>query len=394
MREIPLFPFVLSDVDEDDPVAMKLRDTAPVVRARTADGTEVWVALTYETARQAVSDPRLSRSAAFDPGAPRITPAQSTPDMLTSMDGDQHARVRRQLAKAFTTRLMEGIRPRIEEVVDGLLDEITPPADLLVQLAIPLPMKVICDLFGVPGHDRERFRTWAERIQATTSFTVAEILESVAALEQYGDELIALKREQPADDLVTELVRISDNGGELTESQIVQNLLLILVAAHDATLKQLSISLIGLLTRPDQYAWLCAHPEAVPNAVEELMRFLLLSPTGLPIRIATEDVDLGGELVREGEGVVPMHHVANRDPAVFECPNKLDLTRRNAVKHMSFGGGPHYCMGAGLARTIMQVVFGALTRRFPTLQLAVPPEDLTWQENGLMRAPKAIPVEW
>jgi cytochrome P450 len=181
------------------------------------------------------------------------------------MDGEQHTRVRRQLAKAFTPRVMERIRPRIEEVVDRLLDEITPPADLLGQLAIPLPMTVICDLFGVPQHDRERFRAWADRIQATTSFTVEEILESVGALERYGDELIALKREKPADDLVTELVRISDDGGELTESQIVQNLLLILVAAHDATLKQLAISLIGLLTRPDQYAWLCAHPEGCPT---------------------------------------------------------------------------------------------------------------------------------
>jgi nocardicin N-oxygenase len=394
MSELPLFPFVLSYADEDDPVATALRDTAPVVRARTADGTEVWVALTYEAARQAVSDPRLSRSAAFEPGAPRITPAQATPDMLTGMDGERHTHVRRLIAKAFTPRVMERMRPHIEEVVNGLLDELTGPVDLLSQLATPLPVTVICELFGVPEHDWQRFRAWAERVQATTSFTVKEIMESVAELERYGYVLITLKREQPAEDLITELVRIADDGGELTESQIVQNLLLILVAAHDATLKQLSLSLVSLLSRPEQYRWLSEHPEAVPNAVEELMRFVLLSPTGLPIRIATEDVELGGELIRKGEGVIPMQHVANRDSAVFRAPDTLDLTRSDAVKHLSFGGGPHYCMGAALARMIMQITFSALTRRLPTLRLAVPPEELAWQENGLMRAPKTIPVEW
>jgi cytochrome P450 len=173
--EPPLFPFALSASAEEDPVAMALLDDAPVVRACTVDGTEVWVVLSHETARQAVNDTRLSRSAAFEPGAPRITPAQSGPDMLTSMDGAEHTRVRRFIAKAFTPRVMERMRPRIEGLVNELLDEISEqdrPVDLVKQLATPLPVTVICQLFGVPEDNWSRFCSWADRIQATTAFTV------------------------------------------------------------------------------------------------------------------------------------------------------------------------------------------------------------------------------
>ena len=395
MSELPLFPFVLAEADEDDPVAIALREKAPLVRARTEEGTQAWVALTYETARQAITDPRLSRPAAFEPEAPKTTPAQATPEMLPALEKEDHTRVRRLMAKALPPAAQEKQRPGIRVLVDKLLDGFTTkPLDLLAALATPLPVTVICQLYGAPEKDWEPFVTWADHIQQTTSFTAVEIMDSAAELEKYGYDLVRLKREQPGEDFTTDLIRIAEETGGLTESQIVQNLLLILVAANDATLKEMAVCFTALLKRPDHYQWLVREPELVPGAVEELIRFARLSRSGLPVRIAMEDVEIGGQQVRKGEGVIPLHHLAHRDPKVFADPNKIDFTRPEASKHLGFGGGAHYCAGAPLARVMMQECLSGLVRRFPTLRLAVPWEELEWQENGLLRSPKTIPVEW
>lgn len=150
----------------------------------------------------------------------------------------------------------------------------------------------------------------------------------------------------------------------------------------------------ALLKRPGRYEWLVENPSAVPTAVEELIRFSRLSRSGLPIRIGQEDVLVGDQIVRKGEGVILLHHLAHRDPSVFRDPDELDLTRREAARHLGFGGGAHYCTGAPVARVMMQEALSGLIRRLPTLQLAVPWEQLTWQEGRLLRSPKSIPVEW
>ena len=390
MSELPLFPFVLREAGEDDPVAIAFRQRAPLVRARTEEGTAAWVALTYETARQAVTDPRLSRPAAFEPEAPKTTPAQATAEMLPKLDKEDHTRVRRRMSKALSPAAQERQRPAIRVLVDKLLDGFTTePLDLLAHFLTPLPVIVICQLFGAPEKDWDPFVTWADHIQQTTSFTAVEIMESAAELEKYGYDLIKLKRAQPGEDLTTDLIRIADYTGALSDGEIVQNLLLILVAANDASLKEMAVCLTALLKRPQHYQWLVAHPEAVPTAVEELIRFSRLSRSGLPIRIAMEDVVIGGQLIRKGEGVIPLHHLAHRDPSVFTEPDTLDLTRPEASRHLGFGGGAHYCTGAPLARVMMQEALGGLIRRFPTLRLAVPWEQLEWQEGGLLRDPVA-----
>nr|AHE14837.1 putative cytochrome P450 hydroxylase [uncultured bacterium] len=393
--ELPLFPFVLAEADEDDPVALALREKAPLVRAMTEQGTPAWVALTYEAARQAVTDPRLSRPAAFEPEAPKTTPAQATPQMLPKLDKEDHARVRRLMVKALSPAAQERQRPAIAELVGGLLDGFTgKPLDLLAEFLTPLPVTVICQLYGAPRQDWDLFAEWAEHIQRTTSFTAVEIMESAAELEKYGYDLVKLKRAEPGDDFTTDLIRVGDESGGLSDDEIVQNLLLILVAANDASLKEMAVCFTALLKRPKHYKWLVEHPEAVPTAVEELIRFSRLSRSGLPIRIAQEDVVIGGQHVRQGEGVIPLHHLAHRDPTVFADPDTLDLTRREASRHLGFGGGVHYCTGAPLARVMMQEALGGLVRRFPGLRLAVPWEQLEWQEGGLLRSPKSIPVEW
>jgi cytochrome P450 len=395
MAQLPLFPFVLREADEDDPVALALRDKAPLVRAVTEEGTRAWVALTYETARQVITDPRMSRPAAFEPQAPRTTPAQAAPEMLPKLDKEDHARVRRLMVKALSPAAQERQRPAVRKLVGTLLDGLTDsPLDLLASFLTPLPVTVICQLYGAPEADWDVFVRWADHIQRTTSFTAVEIMESAAELEQYGYDLVKRKREQPGVDFTTDLIRVRDGDVGLSDAEIVQNLLMILVAANDASLKEMAVCFTALLKRPDHYRWLVEHPDATTTAVEELIRFSRLSRSGLPIRIAQEDLEIGGQRIRKGEGVIPLHHLAHRDPSVFAEPDTLDLTRREAARHLGFGGGPHYCTGAPLARVMMQEALAGLVRRFPTLRLAVPWEELEWQEGGLLRSPKTIPVEW
>jgi cytochrome P450 len=395
-RAVPDFPFVDSAALDTDELGVELLERGPVVRAKLRDGTEIWVALSNEAARRVVTDQRFSRKAAVEPGGVRM--GNAVPDLLISMDGEEHARTRRLFGKAFTARTVERMRPWIEELVASLLDEMVakgPPVDLVEHFTAPLPVTVICQLLGVPYVDRGQFMDWTDRMLGDTRFSRDEIDEGIANLQQYMRRLVALKRHQPGDDLTTELIAVSDDtDGVLTEGQLVNNLFLMLGAGHDTTLKQLSNSLFLLLSRPTEYTRLVENPELVPNAVEELLRYVLLSPTGMLVRIAVEDVDLAGTRIRAGEGVAVLHHVANRDPSLFECPNELDLARREANKHMSFGAGSHFCLGAPLARLELRTALLQLTRRLPGLRLAVAPADVPWKEGGLHRGPRKLPVFW
>ncbi|WP_322778112.1 cytochrome P450 [Frankia sp. Cas4] len=392
---LPEFPFVRSSALDTDTLGIELLASAPVTRARLRDGAEIWVVLSNDAARQVVTDPRFSSRAALEPGGPKI--GNTVPDLLLSMDGEEHARARRPFAKAFTLRMVERMRPWIEGLVSDLLDAIEqkgPPLDLVEQFTASLPVTVMSQLLGVPYADRGQFMAWTDRMLGDTGFTPEEIGEGIGNLQQYMGQLVDRKRREPGEDFTTELIRVSEHGDSLTEDQLVNNLFLMLGAGYDTTLKQLSNSLLLLLSRPQEYRRLVERPDLIPNAVEELLRYLLLSPTGLPVRVAVEDVELGGQLIRAGETVAVLYHVANRDPGLFECPNELDLTRPEAAKHMSFGAGPHFCLGAPLARLELRTALFQLTQRFPTLRLAVPSADVPWKEGGLHRGPRTLPVEW
>nr|AHE14848.1 putative cytochrome P450 hydroxylase [uncultured bacterium] len=393
---LPEFPFVRSSAPDTDELGVQLLATAPVVRARLRGGThEIWVALSNDTARRVVTDPRFSRQVALEPDGPKI--GNAVPDLLISMDGEAHTNARRLFAKAFTPRMVERMRPWVEGLVGDLLDGVErkgPPLDLVEHFTAPLPVTVICQLLGVPYADRGQFMDWTDRMLGDTGFTPGEIAEGIGNLQQYMRQLVDRKRSEPGEDLTTELIAVSDRGARLTEDQLVNNLFLMLGAGHDTTLKQLSNSLMLLLTRREQYARLVDDPGLIPNAVEELLRYLLLSLTGMLVRVAVEDVELGGQTIRAGETVAVLHHVANRDPAVHRCPNELDLARPEAGKHLSFGAGPHFCLGAPLARLELTTALSRITRRLPGLRLAVPPADVPWKEGGLQRGPAALPVEW
>ncbi|WP_131744943.1 cytochrome P450 [Frankia sp. Cppng1_Ct_nod] len=392
---LPEFPFARSSALDTDTLGIELLASAPVTRARLRDGAEIWAALSNAAARQVVTDPRFSSRAALEPDGPKI--GNTVPDLLLSMDGEEHASVRSLFSKAFTPRMVERMRPWIEGLVSDLLDAVErkgPPLDLVEQFTAPLPVTVMCQLLGVPYADRGQFMAWTDRMLGDTGFTPEEIAEGIGNLQQYMGQLVDRKRREPAEDFTTELIGVSEHGNRLTEDQLVNNLFLMLGAGYDTTLKQLSNSILILLSRPQEYLRLVENPDLIPNAVEELLRYLLLSPTGLPVRVAVEDVELDGQLIRAGETVAVLYHVANRDPALFECPNELDLTRPEAAKHMSFGAGPHFCLGAPLARLELRTALFQLTQRFPALRLAVPPSDVLWKEGGIQRGPRTLPVEW
>jgi cytochrome P450 len=391
---LPDFPFVRSAAEHTDQQGVALLGKASLVRASFRGEQEIWVALSDSVVRQVLTDSRFSRQAAVE-GGNQI--GNAIPDLLISMDGEEHATARRLFAKAFSARTVDRLRPWVESLVSELLDAMEgqgQPVDIVEHFTTPLPVTVICQLLGVPFQDRGAFMTWTDRMLGDTGFTPDEIADGIGNLQQYMRELVTQKRREPGDDLTTELIQATEDGHRLTEDQLVNNLFLMLGAGHDTTLKQLSNSLHLLLSSPRLYARLVDDSALIPTAVEELLRFLLLSPTGMLVRVATQDVDVGGEVIHAGDTVAVLHHVANRDPAVYEKPNDVVLDRADAVRHLSFGVGPHFCLGAPLARLELSTALTQLTQRLPTLRLAVPVDEIPWKEGGLQRGPRALPVQW
>ncbi|MBM0257139.1 cytochrome P450 [Micromonospora sp. 4G55] len=359
-------------------------------------GEPAWLATRHADVRTVLGDPRFSRAASVGRDEPRNSPRQTDTGIL-QMDPPEHTRLRRLVAKAFTARRVEELRPRTRAVAEELVGAMVaagPPADLVAHLATPLPIRVICDLLGVPVTDQDRFHTWSEAIVSTTSLP-PEVAESyVEQLLGYMAGLIAQRRTAPTDDLIGAMVRARDEHADrLSEEEVVRLAAGLLAAGHETTVTQIPNMVYVLLTEPDGWERLRADPALVPTAVEELMRFIPLGATAAFPRYALEDVELGGELVRAGEPVVVSIHSANRDERVFADPDRLDLGRE-VNPHVGFGHGVHHCVGAQLARMELQVVLETLLRRTPGLRLAVPESELTWKSGLLVRGLTAMPVSW
>ncbi|MUN36172.1 MULTISPECIES: cytochrome P450 [Actinomadura] len=396
--EVRDYPFIGEATGvEVDPLYAELRREEPVSRIRLPYGGEGWLVTRYEDTKQVFADPRFSRAATVGrEDVPRTTPEPAGGGFLLSMDPPEHSRVRRLVAKAFTHRRVERLRPRVQEIVDARLTAIErsgPPADLVSRLALPLPITVICEMLGVPPQDQDRFRDFSDAILSTTAYTRDEILAVRDALLTYLADMVRRRREHPADDLLGALVAARDDEDRLSEEELVNLGVGLLIAGHGTTANQISNFTYVLLTRPGSWELLRDKPDLVPGAIEELLRYVEFGTGGSFARIATEDVEVGGVLVRAGEAVFVNAQAANRDGTVFEDPDEVDLTRgRNP--HLTFGHGLHHCLGAQLARLILQVAIGSLLRRFPALRLAVPAEDVPWKTGLLVRGPNALPVSW
>jgi cytochrome P450 len=309
------------------------------------------------------------------------------------MDPPDHTRLRTLVAKAFTVRRVEELRPRAREIAIGLVKDMIAegaPADLVDRFALPLPVAVICELLGVPVEDRPKFRVWSDNALSTSRLTAEEFMASREELREYMRGLIAEHRVHPRDDLITALIEARDEQDRLSELELVDLCNGILIAGHETTASQIPNFLVTLMDHPQAMARLREDPSLVPGAVEELTRFVPLGSGGGFARYATEDVQVGDVLVREGEPVIVAIGAANRDALRFPEPDKLQVESPPA-QHLGFGHGVHHCLGAALARMELQEALRVLLSELPELHLA---GDVVWKTEMLVRGPVTMPVGW
>jgi cytochrome P450 len=371
-------------------VHARLRARCPVTPVVLPDGMPAWLITGYAEARAALADPRLPKNM---PGWQREAGSVSGTLGRHMLDSDppDHERLRRLVNKAFTVRRVERLRPRITAIGAALLDDLAArrETDLLASFAFPLPITVICELLGVPVADQDDFRTWTATAVADTS--PAEVAQAHAtAMISYVIALIAAKRQDPADDLLSALVAARDDADRLTEPELVSMIFLLLVAGHETTVNLIGSGVLALLLNPAELARLSADPSLVGGAVEEMLRYV--NPvSNATFRCAAEPVEIGGVRIGRGDAVFVSLSGANRDPARFGAPDQLDLGRDTAG-HLAFGHGIHYCVGAPLARLEAEIAFTGLLARFPRLELAVPPESLRWRPSTLIHGLESLPV--
>jgi cytochrome P450 len=394
-EDVRTYPFGAPDRLELHPMYAYLREHEPLCRVRLPYGDEAWLVTRYEDLRRALGDARFSRAVGLVRDRPRLTPDRPR-GTINDTDPPEHSRLRRLIAKAFTARRVEQLRPRATQIVDGLLTGMVqagPPVDLVESLALPLPVMVICELLGVPYADRASFQVWTSGLMATTALTPEQRGGHIDDVSTYLAGLVGRRRREPTDDLLGALVLASDEGDRLTERELISLAMTVLAAGHETTANQIANSAYLLLTRPDQLALLRSRPDPIPGAVEELLRFVPLAATAGTPRYATADVELTGGTVPAGDAVMVFVPAANRDPRVFPDPDRLDVSRLPAA-HLALGHGAHHCLGAGLARMELQVALGSLLERFPGLRLAVDKDELRWKAGTLVRGPVAVPVAW
>ncbi|MGH8903475.1 MAG: cytochrome P450 family protein [Egibacteraceae bacterium] len=385
------------------PIYAALRAHQPVRRIALPDGRGLWLITRYDDVERALRDPRLVKDArnalttewlAWIPDG--VKPFLE--HMLVS-DPPDHTRLRALVHKAFSPRLIEGLRPRIQQIADELLDAVEDDRamDLIDSYAFPLPMTVITELLGVPSRDRDRFREWSNAAVKVEFEGNGELFPeprqaAFASFAAYFRALFEDKRANPSDDLVTALVLAEEEGEALDEDELVAMLFLLLVAGHETTVNLIGNGMLALLRHPDQLRMLQADQALIVPAVEELLRYDGPVETST-FRYAAEDVEVNGATIPQGEIVLVVLASANRDADRFTDADRLDITRTDN-RHLAFGKGIHFCLGAPLARMEAQIAIGTLLRRLPKLRLAVPPDQLEWRPGILIRGLRAFPVRF
>ena len=368
----------------------RLRAQRPVSAVIMPGGIPAWLVTGYEQARAALSDPRLTK---------RIPGWEPPPDSvyfalnghMLNRDPPDHERLRRLVNKAFTARRVEWLRPRITAITSELIEAMSTQqeVDLLAAFAFPLPITVICELVGIPVADRDDFRKWTATIISDTA-PPAVFEADATAMVSYFTALLAVKRQTPADDLLSALITARDEEDRLQENELLAMLFLLLVAGHETTVNLIASGMLALLLNPAEFGRLRADPALLGGAVEELLRYV--SPVNLATyRVTAEPVEIGGARIGAGEPVVIALSSADRDPSRYPAPDRLDLGR-DSSGHLAFGHGIHYCLGAPLARLEAEIAFSGLLARFGSMQLAVPAETLRWRPSTLIHGLEGLPV--
>jgi cytochrome P450 len=371
-------------------VHARLRAQQPVARVIMPGGLPAWLVTGYAEARAALTDPRLHKLPRGWRPEPHSMLAAIELHMLNS-DPPDHERLRKLVNKAFTARRVEQLRPRISAITTELLDDMSTrqEVDLLASLAFPLPITVICELLGVPVADRDEFRAWSATIVSST--VSPDVFQAHGtAMTGYFRKMLAARRREPADDLLSALVAARDEEDRLTEDELLSMAFLLLVAGHETTVNLIGSGMLALLLNPGEMARLRADRSLLGGAVEELLRYV--NPVNnATLRFAGEPLEIGGQQVSPDEVVLVSLSGANRDPSRYADPDRLDLSRDSAG-HLAFGHGIHYCLGAPLARLEAEIAFGGLLERFGSMTLAVPADSLRWRPSTLIHGLEALPV--
>ncbi|MFF8375978.1 cytochrome P450 [Streptomyces sp. NPDC015661] len=364
------------------------RKHGPISRYTHPGGKPGWLITGYDLVKSVLADPRFSsRKDLMNVVDFELPPAP--PGEFLLMDEPQHSRYRKPLVGKFTARRMRLLAERVEEITADCLDAMEaagPSADLVTAFAKPIPTIVICEILGVPYEDRASFQEQIDKFMGG-AVSDEELIAAYTATQEYLAQLVAAKRANPTDDVLSELT-----DSDLTDEELRGISLILLAAGFDTTANMLSLGTFALLRNPEQLDALRADPALTDGAVEELLRYLTVAKSFM--RTALEDVEVGGQIIEAGTTVVLSYNTANRDPERFTDPHELDL-RREHTGHLAFGHGIHLCLGAQLARVEMRVAFAALFRRFPTLRLAVPAEEVALRpETADIYGVKSLPVTW
>ena len=382
------------------PEVMELAEARPLSRVKIWDGSTPWLITGYEEARTLFSDPRVSVDDRR-PGFPHwnegmLSTVHKRPRSVFTADAEEHTRFRRMLSKPFTFKRVEGLRPAIQQITDDSIDAMLAgpkPGEIVSALALPVPSLVISQLLGVPYEDAEMFQHHAN-VGLARYAAAEDTMKGAMSLHKYLAQLVEAKMENPAEDAVSDLAE-RVKAGELSVKEAAQLGTGLLIAGHETTANMIGLGVLALLQHPDQAAVLreTDDPKVVANAVEELLRYLSIIQNGQR-RVAAEDIDIAGEVIRAGEGIIIDNAPANWDAKEFTEPDRLYLHRSGAGQHVAFGYGRHQCVGQQLARAELQIVFHTLFRRVTTLELAVPIEDVPLKHDRLAYGVYELPVTW
>ena len=381
------------------PKVLEMGGAKPLSRVRIWDGSTPWLITGYQVARELFADSRVSVDDRYD-GFPHwnehmLSTVHKRPRSVFTSDAEEHTRYRRMLSKPFTFRRVEALRSAIQEVTDECIDEILAgpqPADMVAKLALPVPTKVISEMLGVPYEDHEFFQHHAN-VGLARYASAEDGQKGAMSLNKYLINLVETKMDDPAEDAVSDLAeRVKE--GEISVKEAAQLGTGLLIAGHETTANMIGIGILALLENPEQAALLrdSDDPKFIANAAEELMRYLSIIQNGQR-RVAIDDIEIAGETIRAGEGIIVDLAPANWDAAAYPEPDKLDLAR-DAGQQLGFGYGRHQCVGQQLARAELQIVFHTVLRRIPTLRLAVPFDEVPFKHDRLAYGVYELPVTW
>lgn len=374
------------------PAYKKLRDEAPISYVLLPDGQYAWIITKYEDAVTALKDQRFIKDFT------KLTDNDMGHDSVFSQnmlfaDMPDHKRLRGLVSKAFTPQMIAGMRDRIQEITDELLDDFTDKEriNLIDAFAFPLPIIVICEMLGIPTEDRDKFRIWSNSmIEGSNGEFAQDMKQNMNEFVAYLGKRFAIVREKPGEDLISKLIISEEQGDQLTEQELYGVVSLLIIAGHETTVNFIGNSVMALLEHPKQLALLKEQPELIHTAIEEALRY------NDPVEFSTsrwagEDFDFKGESIRKGDLVIVVLNSANHDPNQFKDPETFDITRQKS-RHLAFGKGIHACLGAPLARLEGEIAITSLLKRFPNMKLNVDKDDLQWRDGMIVRGVKELPL--